>query len=107
MIRLRMIISLVLIAGTTCIGTAYAGDGQAATWRYNSHGRELPFPRGERAQAVWASSQCWRECGSYCAWGMAGWLKVDSQGSCLKFTDKCDRYCKRACRTDGGQYMTF
>ena len=107
MTRLRMIVSLVLSVGTMCIGTAYAGDGQVATWRYNSHGRELPFPRSESAQAVWASNQCWRECGSYCAWGMAGCLKEDSQGRCLKLADRCDRYCQRECRTNAGPYLPF
>ena len=107
MTRLRMIASLVLIAGTMCIGAASAGDGRVATWRYNSHDQELPFSRGERAQAVWASSRCWKECGSYCAWGMAGCLKEDSQGHCLKLTDRCDRYCQRECRTNAGPYLPF
>jgi hypothetical protein len=107
MTRLRMIVSLVLSVGTMCIGAAYAGDGQVATWRYNLHGRELPFPRSERAQAVWASNQCRRECGSYCVWGMAGCLKEDSQGRCLKLADRCDRYCQRECRTNAGPYLPF
>ena len=107
MIRLRMIISLVLIAGTMCIGAASAGDGRVATWRYNSHDRELPFPRSERAQVVWASGRCWKECGSYCAWGLAGCVKEDSQGRCLKLTDRCDRYCQRECRTNAGPYLPF
>lgn len=65
----------------------------------------LPFPRSERAQSVWASGACWSECGSYCAWGEAGCLTRDSQGQCLKLTDKCDRYCQRSCRTSGGPWL--
>jgi hypothetical protein len=67
--------------------------------------RALPFPRSERAQSVWASGACWTECGSYCAWGMAGCLEVDAQGQCLKLTDDCDRYCQRQCRTSGGPWL--
>ena len=65
----------------------------------------LPFPRGERAQSVWASGACWSECGSYCAWGQSGCLERDAQGTCVKLTDKCDRYCQRACRTSGGPLL--
>ncbi len=74
-------------------------------WRYNNHPQELPFARGERAQSVWSSGACWSECGSYCAWGMAGCLERDAQGQCLKLTDKCDRYCQRECRTMGGPLL--
>jgi hypothetical protein len=84
---------------------APAGDGKESPWRYNAHSRELPFPRGARAESVWASGWCWSECGSHCAWGLNGCLKEDSQGRCLKFTDKCDRYCQRACRTRGGPFL--
>jgi hypothetical protein len=80
-------------------------DGRAPTWRYNAHSAELPFPRSARAESVWASSWCWTDCGSYCAWGLAGCLKEDSQGRCLKFTDRCDRYCQRECRTRGGPFL--
>jgi hypothetical protein len=65
----------------------------------------LPFSRGERAQAVWASSACFRDCGAYCAWGQTSCLYRDSQGRCLKLTDGCDRYCQRACRTSGGPWL--
>ncbi|MBI2717066.1 MAG: hypothetical protein HYX37_21860 [Rhizobiales bacterium] len=89
-------------------GPAAAGDGKASTvtlWRYNAHSQDLPFPRGERAASVWASRTCWSECGSYCAWGMVGCLQRDAQGTCLKLTDKCDRYCQRECRTSGGPLL--
>jgi hypothetical protein len=85
-------------------GPASAGDIKAATpiWHYSARGHALPFPRSERAQAVWASGACWSECGSYCAWGLAGCLQVDPQGRCLKLADTCDRYCQRECRTQAG-----
>jgi hypothetical protein len=107
MTRLRVGIGLVLIAGAMCAGVAYAGDGKMATWRYDAHTRELPFSREERAESVWASGHCWKECGAYCAWGMAGCLKEDSQGRCLKLTDRCDRYCQRECRTMAGPFVPF
>jgi hypothetical protein len=89
-------------------GPAAAGDGKASDvkiWRYGAPGQELPFPRSERAQSVWASGACWSECGSYCAWGQAGCLQRDAQGTCLKLTDKCDRYCQRECRSSGGPLL--
>jgi hypothetical protein len=103
----RTLILLGLLFVGTLIGASQAPaiDGKAPVWRYNSHTRELPFPRGERAQSVWASGACWTECGSYCAWGLAGCLQVDAQGRCLKLTDKCDRYCQRECRTMGGPLL--
>jgi hypothetical protein len=67
--------------------------------------RELPFPRSERAQSVWAGGACWSECGSYCAWGFAGCLKQDAQGHCIQLTDDCDRYCQRQCRKQGGPLL--
>lgn len=70
-----------------------------------SPGLSLPFPRSARAQSVWASSACTRDCGAYCAWGEAACLQRDSQGQCLKLTDGCDRSCQRACRTSGGPYL--
>lgn len=90
-----------------------AGPAQAAdltSWRHGARsamvamprGDVLPFPRSERSQSVWASDACWSGCQSYCTWGLAGCLKVDAQGQCLKFTDHCDRVCQRECRTMGG-----
>lgn len=63
---------------------------------------ELPFPRSERAQSVWASDACWTDCGSHCAWGIAACITRDNQGHCLKLGNLCDRYCQRECRTLGG-----
>ena|ERR1041385_6870095 len=107
MTRSRLLVGLVSVGIMTIAGTTWAADNTMPSWRYNAHSSELPFPRSERAQAVWASQRCWRECGSYCAWGMAGCLQQDSQGLCLKLTDKCDRYCQRECRTSAGPYLPF
>jgi hypothetical protein len=107
MTRLRVLAALFLVGILMLAGNASAADGKTTVWRHNGHGSELPFPRSERAQAVWASSQCWKECGSYCAWGMAGCLQQDSQGLCLKLTDRCDRYCQRECRTGAGPFVPF
>lgn len=65
----------------------------------------LPFPRSERAQAVWAGTACWQDCGRTCAWGLTECLYRDAQGTCLRITDRCDRYCQRLCRTLGGPYL--
>jgi len=65
----------------------------------------LPFPRTERAAAVWNERACWSQCGAYCAWGMTTCLNRDPQGVCVDVTDKCDRACLRTCRTMGGPYV--
>ena len=65
----------------------------------------LPFPRSERAQSVWASGLCSNECGAYCAQGLVGCLHRSSQGQCLTYTDRCDRYCQNQCRTQGGPLL--
>jgi len=75
-------------------------------WRYNTPHPDLPFPRSERAQSVWASGACWSECGSHCTWGIAACLMHDAQGQCLKLGDACDRYCQRQCRTMGGPLVS-
>lgn len=79
----------------------------ASSWRGTVHRDGLPFPRSERAQSVWASGACWSDCGAHCAWGLAGCLKRDAQGQCVKLTDTCDRYCQRECRTSGGPLLPF
>lgn len=102
--RIVKLALLGVIALNFGFGTAWS-EPQVGKWRYNAHNQQLPFPRSERAQSVWASDRCWSECGSYCAWGMAGCLKEDAQGHCLKLTDKCDRYCQRECRGWGGPLL--
>ncbi len=82
---------------------ATAADGKI--WRYTRPSQELPFPRSERAQSVWASGACWSECGSFCAWGQTGCLERNAQGHCLRLTDACDRYCQRQCRSYGGPLL--
>ena len=105
MARSGILVGLVSIGIVISAGAGYATE--TTTWRYNARNSELPFPRSEQAQSVWASDRCWKECGSYCAWGMAGCLQQDSQGLCLKLTNKCDRYCQRECRTTGGPFLPF
>lgn len=77
----------------------------AGSWRSPLYRDVLPFPRSERAQSVWASGACWSDCGSHCAWGLAGCLERDAQGQCVRLTDACDRYCQRECRTSGGPLL--
>jgi hypothetical protein len=101
-VKLIVLVFAALVFGC---GPGLSDASKPAAWRYNAHSQELPFARSERAQSVWASRQCWSECGSYCTWGMAGCLKQDAQGHCLKLTDKCDRYCQRECRTWGGPLL--
>jgi hypothetical protein len=67
--------------------------------------RSLPFPRTERAAAVWNERACWSQCGAYCAWGMVSCLNRDPQGVCLDATNFCDRECLRTCRISGGPYL--
>jgi len=116
MARVLVLIALVFGLGWMGLSAVTAADGPSVTpsstrysdtkvWRYNNHPQELPFTRSERAAATWASGACWSECGSYCAWGLAGCLERDSQGQCIKLTDKCDRYCQRECRTMGGPLL--
>jgi hypothetical protein len=65
----------------------------------------LPFPRTERAAAIWDERTCWTQCGSHTAWAMADCLKRDAQGLCLDRTDHADRMCQRTCRSSGGPYL--
>ena len=107
----RSIFLIALLIGglwLAAAGPAAAADPTVLSetpWRYNGPRRDLPVPRSERAQSVWASGACWSECGSYCAWGQSACLERDTQGQCLKLTDSCDRYCQRECRTGGGPLL--
>ncbi len=93
----------VLLAGTLAAGAADDVSRGLYSPRTGSH--ELPFPRSERAQAIWTSGVCWSECGANCAWGVAGCLRRDTQGRCLSLGDTCDRHCLRQCRTSGGPLL--
>ena len=64
-----------------------------------------PYPREARAEAVWNERACWSGCASYCSWGMAACLRNDTQATCLKLTDRCDRACQRGCRSAGGPLL--
>ena len=104
--RTGILLGLLLVGVLIAAAPVSAAEGQAPSSRYNTHNQELPFPRSKRAESVRASGACWTECGSYCAWGLAGCLKEDSQGRCLKLTDKCDRYCQHECRSRGGPFFS-
>jgi hypothetical protein len=99
MTRIVVLIALLL----TAMSGAHAADVSVRPGVERT--QTLPFPRGERAQSVWASNVCWSECGSYCAWGQAECLSRDTQGTCLKLTDACDRSCQRQCRISGGPLL--
>jgi hypothetical protein len=94
-----------LLAFATLAGeVARAADGPSLA---RSRVLLQPFPRSERAQSVWQSGACWSECGAQCAWGQNACLQVNEQGQCLAYTDSCDRYCQRECRTSGGPLIDF
>ena len=78
----------------------------SAYWRGNMQVRSLPFPRSERAAAVWNERACWSECGAHTAWGLAACLRYDAQGRCLRIADKVDRFCQRECRMLGGPLVS-
>jgi hypothetical protein len=102
----RPLFSLILLmAGMMMVGVP-ASAGDIALTTYARRAPALPFPRSERAEAVWASGACWTDCGSHCAWGIAACLTHDAQGHCLKLGDACDRYCQRQCRTQGGPLVS-
>lgn len=103
----RFLIALVLAASfaapSVAADTAVSRNAPVVTPAL----RPLPFPRTERAAAIWNERACWSQCGAYCAWGMATCLNRDAQGVCLDLTDACDRACLRECRTQGGPYLNF
>jgi hypothetical protein len=114
----RFIVLLALLLGGVFGGILAPSMGPAAAadlapWHYGPQsaaltlprGKALLFPRGARAQAVWAEQACWNDCQSTCNAGLATCLQFDAQGRCLKFTDACDRSCQRACRTEGGPLL--
>lgn len=94
---------LTLLLGALSASPATAGDN--AVWRYDKHSPEPPFPVSEGAQSIWSSGACWSDCGSYTTWNLVACLERDAQGRCLKRADADDRYCQRACRTEGGPFL--
>jgi len=105
---MRILLRSAFIVGLLAANVAPQADAaDISVWRGSLFIHQLPFPRGERAQAVWNERACWSDCGSHCAWGMAGCLAYDAQGRCLKLADRCDRYCQRECRTSGGPLLGF
>ena len=101
---LNMRVVVALLIALVASAPAVAADG-ALPLRAEPSVRQLPYPRETRAEAVWNERACWSGCGSYCAWGMAACLRSDTQGTCLKLTDRCDRACQRGCRNAGGPLL--
>jgi hypothetical protein len=98
----------IVVIGTSlfCLAPGEAADlGVQVSIARPAPLRALPFPRGERAQSVWASGACWSECGSYTTWNLAACLEHDRQGRCVKRADSSDRSCQRECRTSGGPLL--
>jgi len=104
-----LIVAILLTATTSLLASSQvmAADASAARYAVRSGDRiyVLPFPRSERAQAVWGETTCWQDCQRTCAWGLTECLHRDAQGVCLQITDRCDRYCQRSCRSQGGPYL--
>ena len=96
-----------MIGGTLLSPIEPSLAGDLRNRPHSARSQELPFPRSERSQSIRTSSACWSECGSYCAWGLAGCLEQDTQGRCIKLTDTCDRYCQRSCRGSGGPLLAI
>lgn len=101
---MRLFVILLTLLALTATRPAAAAGAQVHPAALTAP-HALPFPRSERAQSVWASGVCWKECGAYCTHGLVGCLARDSQGQCLKYTDRCDRYCQNQCRTQGGPLL--
>lgn len=73
----------------------------ASTWTQRL--RPLPFPRGERAQAIWAEGGCWKMCQIDCTDGLDRGIEANGdQVAALVSTNLCDRSCQQACRLAGG-----
>ena len=103
----RKFLCMVLaLAGLAASATAAAAADLVLLQRPVT-GHVLPFPRGERAEAVWASGGCWTACSSTTTWTLAACLSVDSQGRCVTRADAGDRACQRTCRLRGGPYLAI
>ena len=107
-------ICLAAVLSTIVAAPAFAADADVGArsrnagtlWRGNMQFHSLPFPRSERAAAIWNERACWSECGAHTAWGLAACLQYDTQGRCLWFADKTDRFCQRECRAVGGPLLS-
>lgn len=83
--------------------------------------RELPFPRSDRAQAIWAEGSCWKQCQvactrelNLCLQGQPAAFDIftynplqppSAQAQCVAATDSCDRTCQIQCRGYGGPLL--
>ena len=107
---MRAFVFLIVVLSIVALRPGAAADTAAraaplAHVALTTPAKSLPFPRSARSQSVWASSVCWNQWGSYCTSGLVGCLNRDSQGQCLQFTDRCDRYCQNQCRSQGGPLL--
>ena len=105
--KVRIVLLALLFGGVVMAGwgQAIAADIGMRTAPATSRGHALPFPRSARAAAVWGEGACWNDCQATCTAGQTACLSSDSQGTCVNYTDACDRMCQRACRTQGGPYV--
>jgi hypothetical protein len=60
--------------------------------------RMSPYPQSTRAQAVWVSDACWRNCQSSCVWQMEYCVRATPADVCRPHLDNCTRACQRECR---------
>jgi hypothetical protein len=83
--------------------------------------RELPFPRSDRAQAIWSEGSCWKQCQVACTNELNVCLQgrpapfniftsnilqpAPAQAQCVAATDSCDRTCQSQCRGYGGPLL--
>ena len=104
----RFSFAAILLAAATSSALLAMVPAQASDlrqWRNPARLYVLPFPRSDRAQAVWESDACWNGCGAQCSWGQNACLRVDAQSHCVAWTDACDRTCLKTCRTSGGPLL--
>jgi hypothetical protein len=107
--RLAAVASVIAALFGGLVTPGMAADGPH--WRPHNIVYQLPFSRSDRAQSVWESGACWSECGSQCAWRQSACLRPDgpvpqaTQGQCVAYTDACDRYCQKLCRSSGGPLL--
>lgn len=98
--------ALICCLAVLMAGAAPATAADYSLWRRPPPVREagpvLPFPRSERAQAIWASAACWAPCQSVCTDALDRCLRESpDQARCLAAADTCDRICQSGCRQGG------
>ena len=102
----KFLCMMLALVGLAASATA-AAAADLVVLQQSVAGQTLPFPRGERAEAVWASGGCWTACSATTTWTLAACLSVDSEGRCVSRADAGDRACQRICRLRGGPYLAI